>query len=301
MLKATTTVLPASIELTPKQLVSGKLEIAGLFPRGTRVYLTDLGEETIADQIEAAKRLKDLAYIPVPHFAARRIQSQQILEQRLAQLARNAGVDDILVIAGGLDKPAGPYASSLDILQTGIFEDHGVKHIAIAGHPEGSPDIAANQVDDALLRKCAYAEMSRADFRIATQFCFDVDTVIKWLQHIQSIGNTLPVHLGIAGPAKITTLIKYATMCGIGPSLNFLKKQASSIIALATSHSPDSITDPLEKWAGNEPENQLAQFHIFPFGGVTKTAEWLYGRGSWPITVGDTQYSPWNAFEISKP
>ncbi|WP_312858642.1 hypothetical protein [Rhizobium sp. G21] len=119
--------------------------------------------------------------------------------------------------------------------------------------------------------------------RIVTQFGFDAKKFIAWADGLKAAGVDLPVHLGVAGPAKITTLIKYAAMCGVGNSISFLKKNAMSLTALATSHSPEDVVGPIEKHFLANPDSAIKQIHVFPFGGLKKSAEWLVERGSWDM------------------
>jgi methylenetetrahydrofolate reductase (NADPH) len=271
--------IAASIEATPKQIVECDA-LSDLFPAGTRVYLTDVGTP-FGELAIAARRLTEAGYRPVPHFAARRITSRTELLHRLEVLTGEAGVKDVMVIAGSVKNPAGPYASSLDLLRTGLFDAHQIGQIGVAGHPEGSPDIAPAAVASALAEKNELARNSDADFHIVTQFGFDPDRSIAWAEELRQAGNTLPIHVGVAGPARISTLVKYAAICGVGPSLDFLKKRASSLVALATSHSPEGVVAPLEAHVAANPHVPIRQLHVFPFGGLHKSAEWLFERGSW--------------------
>jgi len=94
-------------------------------------------------------------------------------------------------------------------------------------------------------------------------------------------GIDLPVHLGVAGPAKLTTLVKFAAMCGVGNSISFLKKRMGAVLALASGFDPDEIVNPIETHALSAEKSAIKQIHVFPFGGVNKSAEWLKQRGSW--------------------
>ena len=128
-----------------------------------------------------------------------------------------------------------------------------------------------------------FGERTGAKVRVVTQFGFDGDKFVNWAEGLREHGIDLPVHLGVAGPAKITTLIKYAAMCGVGNSLNFFKKNTRSLATLATSHSPEGVVGPIEKhWQAN-PQTPIRQVHVFPFGGIKKAAEWLEQRGTWDI------------------
>ncbi len=90
--------------------------------------------------LTAARRLQDVGCIPVPHLAARRIISESALEARVGLLAEDAGVTDVLVIGGGVNPPAGPFTSSMNLLETGILDRYGITDLAIAEHPEGNPE-----------------------------------------------------------------------------------------------------------------------------------------------------------------
>ncbi|WP_206454931.1 methylenetetrahydrofolate reductase [Aurantimonas marina] len=273
--------LPASIEVAPKQVLESK-DLPGLFPKDTKVYLTDVGVDSVKDFIKAVKRISDFGYAPVPHIPARRIRSRDELETRIRTYAEEAGVTDTLVIGGGLDRPAGPFSSTMEILESGLFDRYGIRDIGVAGHPEGSPDFSAATAEEALRLKRDFGERTGAHIRIVTQFGFDAEEFINWSLAIKEAGIGLPIHLGVAGPAKITTLIKYAALCGVGNSVAFLKKRALALTALATTHSPESVVGPIERHWRETLDSPVRQIHVFPFGGLVKSAAWLTERGSWP-------------------
>jgi methylenetetrahydrofolate reductase (NADPH) len=272
--------IPASIEATPKQINDGD-RLDGLFPGRTRVYLTDVGTAPVAEFAAAARRVAEAGYTPVPHLPARRIAGKADLYDRLTRLTGEAGVNDVLVIAGSVERPAGEFTSTMDLLRTGMLAEFGITTIGVAGHPEGSPDIAPGGVTRAIAEKNAFAAEHGIDMRIVTQFGFDAQRFITWANELAAAGNTLPVHIGVSGPAKITTLLKYAALCGVGPSLDFLKKRASSVMALAAGFSPEGVVAPIEEHVAANPAGPIAQLHVFPFGGLRKSAEWLAERGSW--------------------
>lgn len=274
--------IPASIEVAPKQAIESA-DLPGLFPAGSRVYITDIGTDTTDTLVAAARRVTDLGYTAVPHFASRRLSTKVALEERIKRTVGEAGVKDALIIGGGLDKQAGEFGSTMEVLDTGFFDKYGIMDIAVAGHPEGSPDFSEAVAIEALKLKQAFSERTGARVRIATQFGFDAKKFIAWAEGLKAAGVDLPVHLGVAGPAKITTLIKYAAMCGVGNSISFLKKNAMSLTALATSHSPEDVVGPIEKHFLANPDSAIKQIHVFPFGGLKKSAEWLVERGSWDM------------------
>jgi methylenetetrahydrofolate reductase (NADPH) len=281
-----TTALPskiaASIEVAPRQAIESA-DLPGLFPRGTSVYITDIGAESNKTLVDASKRLRSLGYEPVPHFASRRLTTRALLEERVKMMSEEAGVENVLIIGGGLERQAGEFSSTMEVLETGYFDKYGVSRIGIAGHPEGSPDFSEEVALQALRLKKSFAERSDAQLRIVTQFGFDANKFIVWADGLKEHGIDLPVHLGVAGPAKITTLIKYAAMCGVGNSISFLKKNALSLTTLATSHSPETVVGPIEDHVLSENPTPIRQIHVFAFGGLKKASEWLVDRGSWDI------------------
>ena len=273
--------LPASIEILPKQIATSD-ELARLMPRGARVYLTDIGSAGAeTEMLTAARRLRDAGLVPVPHLAARRISSHGALKTRIGRLAEEAGVTDVLVIAGGVNPPLGPFSSSMDLLDTGLLDQFGIKDLAIAGHPEGSPDFPEAAAFEALQLKRQFAERTDARLRIVTQFGFDHEKALAWASGLKRVAAGVPIHIGVAGPAKITTLIKYGTLCGIGNSLSLLTKRAGGLLTLAAGYSPDDFVKPIENYQTKTNEPIISHIHVFPFGGLEKASAWLRRRGSW--------------------
>lgn len=272
--------IAASIEISPYQAMESA-DLPGLIPRGVRVYMTDVGTDSTETIARGAARLDDLGLVAVPHFASRRLTSHQDLETRIQRLTGEAGVRDVLVIGGGLDEPAGAFTSTMEVLETGLFDKYGIKHIGVAGHPEGSPDFSVDMAKEALRLKQAFAERTDAEMRIVTQFGFDAAGFIRWADGLRDAGVQLPVHLGVAGPAKLTTLVKYAIMCGVGNSVNFIKKRAASVATMVKGFDPEEVVQPIEQHIGESRHTPITQVHVFPFGGVKKSAQWLRKRGSW--------------------
>lgn len=272
--------LPASVEATPRQAIESA-ELPGLFPAGTRVYIPDIGVDT-ATMTRAARRLGDLGYAAVPHVAARRLTSRAALRDRVRALAEEAGISDVLVVGGDRDTPAGEFSSSMEVIGTGLFDLFGIGEIAIAGHPEGCSAFPDAVAVEALRLKAAFAARTGARLRIVTQFGFDAGRIVGWAQALHGLGIDLPVHVGVAGPATMATLARYAAMCGVGNSLSMLRKRAGAFATLMSRFSPETVTAPVERHVAATPGSPIVQFHAFPFGGLGQTARWLRERGSWP-------------------
>lgn len=272
--------LAASIEVAPGQVMK-RMDLLELIPPATRVALVDLGNLEVTEWAGLTKQMARRGLEPVPHIAARRLTSRGALEERLAAMSGEAGVRDVLVIAGEAERPAGPFASSLDVLESGLLDKHGIRRIAVAGHPDGSPVIRDDAIEAALRAKEAYGERTGADMRIITQFGFDAAAAIRWAQALADGGFGLPIHLGVAGPASIKSLLKYARICGVKASSQFLARRGSAVTSLVTTHSPEPQVAPVEAYVAGNPETLIQQFHVFPFGGIEQAAEWLTERGSW--------------------
>lgn len=271
--------IAASTEVSPRQVLE-KPENLTFLPKLTRTYITDLGNSSEDDIVLAARRVHEAGLVPVPHMAARRYPSLEAFDRRIRRLVGEAGVREVLTIAGEAEK-SGPLTSSVALIETGLFDELGIESIGVAGHPEGAPAIPRDTIRAFLARKHELAAESDAHFHIVTQFGFDPHAVSVWLDELQAWGNKFPVHVGVAGPAKLTTLMKYAAFAGIGNSIDFLKKRGGAVVSMLSGYDPETMVRPLEARIEARPDTQLEQIHVYPFGGIQKTSEWLVSRGSW--------------------
>ena len=241
---------------------------------GATVFITFLPGSSFADTIAVAVRLRREGFNPVPHFAARSIPSRAFLDENLARLTGEAGVDQALLIGGAINQPLGEFSDTMQLLDTGLFDSYGIGRIGIAGHPEGSPDIPDAQIRAALAWKNAFAERTGASLYIVTQFCFEAAPVIAWDRRIQSEGNRLPVYIGIPGLASLKALIGHAKACGVGPSMRFLTRQARNVTKLLTVTAPDRLVAGLAAYRATDPQCGIRGVHVYPLGGLTKSARW---------------------------
>ena len=229
------------------------------------------------DAVAPAARFRRAGLIPVPHVGARHLESAAQLQQFAARLAGEAGVDRILVIGGDRAQPAGPYDSSLAVMQTGVFQKAGITRMAVAGFPEGNPNISEPTLDEALAAKLKFARENGLQLSIVTQFCFKADPIVQWLRRTRNRGIEIPVRVGLAGPARLTTLARYAVRCGIGNSLHVLTEHPS-FAKLLTEKGPEPIirelATSLRGENGAHPLN-IAGLHFYVFGGFNKTVDWI--------------------------
>ena len=243
---------------------------------GTTVYVTFLPGSDFNDTIATVKRLREEDMVPVPHFAARSIPSASFLEENLKSLQAETGVKEVLIIGGGVDNPVGDFSSSMELLRTGLFQKYGIEKIGVAGHPEGSPDIPPEEVKKALQEKNAFAKETGLQMYITTQFIFESEPVIEWDKRLREEGNQLPIHIGIPGLATLKTLLNHARACGVGASMRVLTRQAANISKLMTTKMPDKLVRELAEYKATHPECGITKCHLYPLGGLKKSAAWMY-------------------------
>lgn len=270
--------LARSIEVMPR--TAAKIDdFKTLLPAGTRVYIAHIAGTSIDDMVKTAARITAEGLIAMPHFPARSIPDAATLELWLKRYSLEAGVTEALLLGGGDARPAGTLSSSMDLLATGLFDQYGFKRLHVAGHPEGSKQIdrdgSTTEVDAALSWKNDFSRQTDARMAIVTQFGFDPKIVTDWAERIQKFGITLPIHVGIAGPTKLQTLIKFAISCGVGPSLKVLQKRAMDISRLFTPYEPTEFVSALTDYKTQNPDTLIEQLHVFPLGGIAGGADWM--------------------------
>ena len=267
-----------SIEVVPNS--AAKIEsFKEILPINTRVYIAHLETENISTMVATAKRINEEGFTVMPHIPARIIQNQTMLNDWISMYQNEAGVEEALLLAGGSTKPVGDYDSSMQLIESGLFDKAGFKRLHIAGHPEGSKDIdpdgGMKNVSEALSWKQEFSNRTDADMAIATQFCFDADVVNKWAKNIQEDGIDIPIHIGIAGPAKLQTLLKFSVECGIGASMKILTKRAKDLTKLLLPYKPTQMLTNLSEYKSKDPTLNIEQVHFFPIGGIKQTTDWL--------------------------
>jgi methylenetetrahydrofolate reductase (NADPH) len=281
-----------SIEVTP----AGAIKIdrfADCLAPGTTVNVTFLPGSDPIDTVAVSERLHNEGMNPVPHLAARSLRDADQLDTLLAAYTSRAGVNEVLVIGGGVDQPVGAFANSMQVLETGLIQRHGIQNVGIAGHPEGSPDITETEISEALAAKNALAKSDGLNMYIETQFCFEAGIVLAWERDVRAAGNLLPIRIGIPGPATIKTLFRFAQISGIGPSMRFISKQARNVAKLMTVQSPHLLLADLAEGMRSDKDCLIQHFHFYPFGGFAKTAAYASA-----IANGDLRILPKGGFDV---
>lgn len=267
-----------SIELTPKSLARVP-DLRDVLPRGTRVYLAHLSGCDFASMLQAAQRVQAEGYEAMPHLPARMLPDAPTLTRWVESYRQEAGVRSALVIAGGLAQPMGPFPDTLSVLRTEVLDRHGFTRLHLAAHPEGHPQMdpqgGHRRADQVLLDKQAHARNTDAHLALVTQFGFDGTAMAKWCHRIEALGVLLPVHIGLAGPTRLTRLIQYAVQCGVGPSLRVLKQRAADLRHLTRPFEPGDVMTQLMQARAAGQAGRLEQWHVFALGGVLEAALWF--------------------------
>lgn len=265
----------ASIELSPRDELAGE-GLRDLFPPRSTVFISHPPSADYSGIVAACARLRKAGFVPVPHIAARRLASLEDAEDFLRRAAGEADVEDVLLIGGDPDWPAGPFRDSLTLLIGGILECHGIERVRFAGYPEGHPHISAKALDAALDAKLALAKERGLAASVVTQFGFEPAPIERWIAGLRSRGVNCPVRVGIAGPARVVTLAKFAVRCGIGSSLRALARGHTAFARILTEAAPDTLIDALA--AGEADAGRIDGLHIFTFGGAARTATWRQAK-----------------------
>lgn len=272
----------ASLEVSARD-TSAAAVCSDLLPSGSSIYINFAAADTHHGIVAAAARLRHAGFNPVPHVASRYLASFTQLNDYLARARGEAGVDQMLLVAGDIDRPVGPFHASQELLATGLFEKHGIRQIGLAGYPEPHPKIDAQVLDDALRAKIAQVRKHGAEPYMLTQFCLDAAPIRAWLTRFAAWGLATPVHIGLAGPTGIATLAKYAVRCGIGNSIRALVSRQTSVARLLVEAGPEPIIRDLAATP-----DEIAGMHFFSFGGVERTAAWLHAIAAGSFELSDT-------------
>jgi len=268
-----------SIEISPHDDLAGG-GLRELVDPGMRVFVNHPASVTHHDIVAACAKLRGAGFIPVPHVAARRLASFTQARDFMERAAAEAGVNSVLLIGGDPDRPVGPFHSSFDLLATGVVERHGITEAIFAGYPEGHPRIDARTLDTALYAKIALAREQGLEVAVITQFGFEATPIQRWIALLRARSPGCPIRVGVAGPASVATLAKFAFRCGVGASLRALARGHTAFARILVEVTPDAIIGSLV--AGEHSGMPIDGLHVFTFGGVRRTTEWMNAR-----TAGD--------------
>jgi len=262
-----------SLEMTGKD--AAKLADArNSIPRGTRINVTFLENEDARLRLDAARAVKQAGCVPVPHIPARRLRSPQMLEEFLAALAAEGATDSVFVVAGDPAVPLGPYEDALAVIESGLLQRYGVRDVGVSGYPDGHPAISDAALWTALEGKVAALARLGLPASVITQFGFDVDPVLTWIEAVRDRGIEAPVRVGVPGPAGVRRLLTYAARFGVGASAGIARKYGFSITNLMGTAGPDRFIRALAD-AYDPRRHGEVKLHFYTFGGLKPTADWI--------------------------
>lgn len=269
-----------SLEMTAKDIESLS-DAAPLIPDGTPISVTYLPGEEMPARVAAAQAVKALGFVPVPHISARRILSQADLAEFLSVLDEQVGIERAFVVAGDPSAPMGPYEDALAVIRSGMLDSAGIRTVGISGYPEGHPDISKPKLAQAMMDKLAALADQGKGAEIMTQFAFDAEAILSWLEQIRQDGVIAPVRVGVPGPASVKKLIRYASRCGVGASTKVMLKYGTSITKLLNTAGPERLIEDLADRLDPARHGEV-MLHFYPFGGFVDTARFInnhYGVG----------------------
>lgn len=262
----------ASYEVSARDAKGLDAAMSLLVP-GTQVSVTWLPQDGDDHRVEAARRLRDAGFEPIPHIAARMIADQGHIERLLGRLC-DVGVRQLLVVSGDVKQAAGPFADSGALIAGTALARAPLRQIWVGGYPEGHPRIADAPLRATLDAKIAAIRALGLDAGVITQFCFDAQPILGWMHEFRARHREVPVRIGLAWPAGIRTLLRYAAICGVGSSAKAIVSRGASIARLLSDAAPDPIIRDLAETAAFHDLEPMG-FHLFPFGGLARTARWM--------------------------
>ena len=263
----------ASIEINVHD-VAHLEECRRLLPAGKALYVSHLPKQQWRETEAACRAVRAAGFRPVPHVPVRLLPDALTADRVLGGFAGSAQVDEVLLISGDYPQALGPYTEVLQLLNTGALQQHGMRRVTVAGHPEGHPKVALEDIRRAELDKARMAQNAGLELTFLTQFFFEQGPFLDWVRELRSAGVQARIVGGLAGPTRLSTLIKFAVRCGAGASMRVLTARPSAFTKLLGDHGPESVLRALAQ-ARCEKSGDFTGVHLFCFGGFVRTCQWL--------------------------
>ena len=240
---------------------------------GQKIYVSHLPRQTWAQTVETCAKVVAAGFDAVPHVPVRLIENGQQLEEILSAL-RDAGAGELLLISGDYARAQGPYHQVLDVMRGGELQKYGFTRVSVAGHPEGHPSVALDEIRRAQLEKARHGAAMGLEVTLVTQFFFESTPFIDWARDLRQAGAETRIVAGLPGPASIARLLALARHCGVGPSIRALSSRPRSMFKLLSDRSPDDLLADLATQLQRQP-GLFDGIHLYSFGGFLRTAAWL--------------------------
>jgi methylenetetrahydrofolate reductase (NADPH) len=266
--------IAGSLEISPRELHRAG-EVAALLPTNTCVYIPSLPGLPLARTLEAIAAMRSAGLDPVPHVSARRILNEEEFRAFLKEAVAKHGVHRVLLLGGDEPKPKGPFTDSLQVLESGLLADSGIREIGVAGYPEGHPRIPASSLLSAFEKKRRLTREQGLGMYVVTQFSFAPHRVVEYCANLARTAPDVSIYAGIAGPTDPVALARYAQRCGVSSSLRALRTLGSGIARLVTNSDPREQLIALARYSLQREPSNLVGVHIYSFGGAVRTATWM--------------------------
>lgn len=258
----------ATLEIVPTRNLA---RVEQVLPRESTVSVVGLPAKGLEATLRAAEELKARGHDPIPHIAARMVESVKETGS-IAAWCRDVGVRRMFVVAGDADPPQ-HYSDSLEFLGDLLGMDHGLDSIGVSAYPDHHPLIADEVLEAALEAKQSLLADAGVGGWCRTQMCFDASQIEKWMKRSREQGMTLPIHLGVPGAVDVLKLAALGMRLGIGASLKYLGKNTSALgrLVRARSYDPNSLLVPLST---ANLEYDVDGLHLFTFNQIEATEAW---------------------------
>jgi methylenetetrahydrofolate reductase (NADPH) len=263
----------ASIEINVHDVVHLE-QCRRLLPAGKSLYVSYLPKQQWGETEAACRAVRAAGFRPVPHLPVRLLPDAATFDRVLGGLVDSAQVDEVLLISGDYPQALGPYTEVLQLLRSGALQRHGLRRVTVAGHPEGHPKVRLADIRRAEVDKAGMAQQAGLELTLLTQFFFEQRPFLDWVRELRSAGVQARLVGGLAGPTRLSTLVKFAMRCGAGASMRVLTARPAAFTRLLGDHGPESVLRGLAQ-ARCEKSSDFAGVHLFCFGGFIRTCQWV--------------------------
>jgi methylenetetrahydrofolate reductase (NADPH) len=263
-----------SLEVSPRELHRAA-EVAAQVPTNTCVYIPSLPGLPLTRTLEAIAAFRAAGLDPVPHVSARRILNREEFELFLREAVARHAVHRVLLLGGDEPRPKGPFTDSLQLLESGLLANSGIREIGVAGYPEGHPRIPAPALQEAFTRKLQLTREQGLGMYVVTQFTFAPHRVVEYCSGLARTAPDVSIYAGVAGPTDPVALARYAQRCGVSASLRALQTLGSGIARLVTNSDPREQLIALARYSLQREPSNLVGVHLYSFGGAVRTAAWM--------------------------